>query len=65
MIVQDHNNSTDYLKKPNTTANFKFGTGFFGYFSFFFVFSGFPFWQILTGLTDSCLVVLVGCNRHY
>ena len=34
-------------KKPNATANFKFGTGFLGFFSVF------PFRQILTGLTDS------------
>ena len=48
-------------KKPNATANFKFGTGFFrffsvffGFFRFFSVFSVFPFWPILTGLTGSC-----------
>ena len=35
-------------KKPNATANFKFGTGFF---RFFLVF---PFWPILTGLMGSC-----------
>ena len=40
-------------KKPNATANFKFGTGFFRFFSVFFgffrFFSVFPFWPILTG----------------
>ena len=46
-------------KKPNATANFKFGTGFFSvFFGFFLVFfdffSVFPFWPILTGLTASC-----------
>ena len=52
-------------KKPNATANFKFGTGFFRFFSVFFwffsvffgffrFFSVFPFWPILTGLTASC-----------
>ena len=45
-------------KKPNATANFKFGTGFFRFFSVFFCFfrffSVFPFWPILTGLTASC-----------
>ena len=42
-------------KKPNATANFKFGTGFFRFFfGFFSVFSVFPFWPILTGLTGSC-----------
>ena len=42
-------------KKPNATANFKFGTGFFRFFfGFFRFFSVFPFWPILTGLTASC-----------
>ena len=45
-------------KKPNATANFKFGTGFFRFFFGFFFgfirfFSVFPFWPILTGLTGS------------
>ena len=58
-------------KKPNATAYFKFGTGFFfGFFWFFFffgfsVFSVFPFRPILTGLTGSCEVVLVGYNSFY
>ena len=38
-------------KKPNATANFKFGTVFL-VFSFFF--SVFPFWPILTGSTGKC-----------
>ena len=52
-------------KKPNATANSKFGTGFFrfffrffsvffGFFRFFSVFLVFPFWPILIGLTASC-----------
>ena len=42
-------------KKPNATANFKFGTGFFRFFWVFLgFFSVFPFWSILTGLTASC-----------
>ena len=50
-------------KKPNAASNFKFGTDFFGFFpGFFFVF---PFWQIFTGLTGSCSVVLVGYNSSY
>ena len=50
-------------KKPNATANFKFGTGFFDFIGFFFFFfSVFPFWPILTGLTGCCYVVLVGYN---
>ena len=43
-------------QKPKTTANFKFGTGFF---------SVFPFWPILTGLMGSGLVVLVDYNSFY
>ena len=42
-------------KKPKTTANFKFGTGFFvSFWCFSFLFSVFPFRPILTGLTGSC-----------
>ena len=42
-------------KKTKTTANFKFGTGFFGFFFGFPDFFGFfSFWPILTGLTGSC-----------
>ena len=47
-------------KKPKATANFIFGTGFFGVF-----FSDFKFCPILTGLTGSGLVVLVGYNSFY
>ena len=32
---------------------------------FFRFFSVFPFWPILTGLTGSCYVVLVGYNSLY
>ena len=46
-----------YPKKPNATANFKFGTGFFCLFFSVFLFK---FWPILNGLTGSCYVVLVG-----
>ena len=40
-------------KKPKTTANLKFLTGFFRFFSVF------PLRQILTGLTGSDYVVLI------
>ena len=51
-------------KKPNATANFKFGTGFFGLFLFFSVF---PFCPILTGLTGFVkwfLLVMIAFIRH-
>ena len=52
-------------KKPNATANFKFGTGFFRFFRFFFrffrFFSVFPFWQILAGLNVNGFLLSGSC----
>ena len=47
-FINSRNGGVATQKKPKTTANFKFGTGFFRVF-----FSVSPFWPILTGLTGS------------
>ena len=47
-------------KKSKTTANFKLGTVFF-----FCFFRFFHLWPILTGLTGSAILVLVGNDSLY
>ena len=50
-------------KKTERFRKFQIWDWFFSVFLVFF--SVFPFWSILTGLTGSCLVVLVGYNSFY
>ena len=57
-----------YPKNPNATANFKFGTGFFGFFMvFFFGFFAFSILANFDWLNGFLFmsVVLVGYNNFY